>query len=92
MKGFFRKLFSPILGRFETGDGPYAVKPLNRKILVFIGLVFFGLASAVAYLSFEQRELGYLVPALVLSAVSLVSLVVGLLGSDRAVANIWGNR
>jgi len=77
---------------FENGDEPYAVKPLNRKILITIGVLFLGLVSVVIYLSYDKGEPGYLIPVVVFSAVSLVSLVVGLLGNDRAVAKIWGNR
>ena len=77
---------------FEKGNEDYVYKPLNRKILVVIGVLFLGLASAVAYLAVGQGETGFLLPVLVFAAVSLVTLVVGLLGSDRAVARIWGNR
>jgi hypothetical protein len=33
-----------------------------------------------------------MVPIVVFYGISLVALVVGLLGNDRAVARIWGNR
>ncbi|NOX76817.1 MAG: hypothetical protein GXP17_09475 [Gammaproteobacteria bacterium] len=92
MKKWLRKLFFPVLNMFENGDEPYAVKPLNRKILITIGVLFLGLVSVVIYLSYDKGEPGYLIPVVVFSAVSLVSLVVGLLGNDRAVAKIWGNR
>jgi hypothetical protein len=92
MKKHLRKLASPILNIFENGDEPYEVKPLNRKILIVIGVLFFGLASAVAYLSFDKGEAGYLIPVVVFSSLSLITLVIGILGNDRAVAKIWGNR
>jgi hypothetical protein len=92
MKKTLRKLFSPILNTFETGSEPYAYKPLNRKILIVIGVLFLGLTSAVGYLSFDKGEVGYLIPVIVFSGISLVTLVVGFLGSDRAVSKIWGNR
>jgi uncharacterized membrane protein (Fun14 family) len=91
MKPLLRKLFSPILNIFEAGDEPYAYKPLNRKILVVIGVLFLCLVSVVGYLSFDKGEVGYLIPVAVFSCISLVTLVVGLLGNDRAVAKIWGN-
>lgn len=90
MKPLLRKLFSPILNIFEAGDEPYAYKPLNRKILIVIGVLFLCLVSAVGYLSFDKGEVGYLIPVAVFSGISLVTLVVGLLGNDRAVAKIWG--
>jgi hypothetical protein len=92
MKQLLRKCCSPILNGLESGDEPYVVKPLNRKILVVIGVLFLGLGSAVAYLSIDMGEVGFLIPVVVFGGVSLVTLVVGLLGSDRAVAKIWGNR
>lgn len=92
MKDTLRKLFSPILNGFENGSEPYTYKPLNRKILIVIGVLFLALASGIAYLSFDKGELGYFLPVIVFSGISLVSLVVGLLGTERAVAKIWGNR
>lgn len=92
MKNALRKLFSPILNSFENGSEDFVYKPLNRKILMVIGVLFLMLASVVAYLSFDKGELGYFLPVIVFSGVSLVSLVVGLLGNDRAVSKIWGNR
>ena len=92
MKKILRKLFSPILNIFEAGNEPYAYKPLNRKILLVIGVLFLFLMTAVAYLSLDKGEPGYLIPVIVFSAISLVTLVVGLLGNERAVSKIWGNR
>ena len=92
MKKLLRKLFSPILNIFEASDGPYSVKPLNRKILIVIGVLFLGLASAVAYLAFDMGDVGFMIPVVVFFSVSLVTLAVGFLGTDRAVAKIWGNR
>ena len=92
MKNILRKLFSPILNIFESGNELYAYKSLNRKILLVIGVLFLFLMSAVAYLSFDKGEPGYLIPVIVFSGISLVTLVVGLLGNDRAVSKIWGNR
>ncbi len=92
MKTLLRRLFSPILNIFEAGDGPYSVKPLSRKILIIIGVLFLGLASIVAYLAFDMGDAGFMIPVVVFCIVSLVTLVVGFLGTDRAVAKIWGNR
>jgi len=92
MKTLLRKLFSPILNIFEKGEEAYVYKPLNRKILLVMGVLFLGLASAVAYLAFDHGDPGFALPVLVFSAIALVTLVVGLLGNERAVAKIWGNR
>lgn len=92
MKKLLRKLFSPILNIFEKGDEPYAYKSLNRKILLVIGILFLGLGSVVAYLALDMGEIGFMIPVVVFGGVSLVTLVVGLLGNERGVAKIWGNR
>jgi hypothetical protein len=92
MKNALRKMFSPILNIFESGDEPYVAKPLNRKILIVIGVLFSFLVSVVIYLSYDKGEPGYLIPVVVFSSVAIVALIVGFLGTDRAVAKIWGNR
>ncbi len=92
MKNTLRKIFSPILNVFEKGDEPYEAKPLNRKILIVIGVLFSFLVSVVIYLSYDKGEPGYLIPVVVFSGVAVVALIVGFLGTDRAVAKIWGNR
>lgn len=92
MKDILRKLFSFILKNFEKGNEPYSYKPLNRKILVFIGAVFFTLGSITTYMALSQQNYGYVLPSLVMLSVGTVCLVVGLLGNERAVAKIWGSR
>jgi hypothetical protein len=92
MKVFLRNIFSPILNFFEKGNEPYHLKPLNRKILVFMSILFLGLAFAVLYLMPADADKGYYLPVIVFSVIALVGLVIGLLGTDRAVAKIWGNR
>jgi len=92
MKKALRKIFSPVLNIFEKGDEAYNYKPLNRKILLFMSVVFMGLAVLVIYFSPDNGDLGYLIPVIVFMALSIVGLIVGLLGNDRAVSNIWGNR
>ena len=91
MKDTLRKLFWPILKPFEKGNGPFAYKPLNRKILLAVGRLFLVLALAVLAIA-PRNGPGFLIPVLVFGGVGLVGLVVGLLGSDRAVSNIWGSR
>jgi len=57
-----------------------------------MGVLFSLLATVVIYLSHDKGEIGYLVPVIVFSSVALVTLIIGFLGNDRAVAKIWGNR
>lgn len=92
MKQLLRMLFSPILNIFEKSTGPYAYKPLNRKILIFMGLVFAGLTSLVLNFIPEGVGVSFLIPVIVFGLIALVTLVVGFLGNERAVAKIWGNK
>ena len=92
MKQYLRILFSPILSVFEKGEEPYRYKSLNRKILIVMSVLFLGLAMTVLYIMPEDAETGYLLPVIVFSVVAIVGLVVGFLGTDRAVSKIWGNR
>jgi len=92
MKDQLRKIFSPILNIFENHEGPYNYKPLHRKILIVIGILFSGLAIGVIFLAPDEAGIGALFPVIVFLTAGIISLIVGLLGSDRAVARIWGNR
>ena len=92
MKILFRKLFSPLLNIFEKGDGPYSYRPSHRRILVIIGLLFAGLSCGVYIIYPAEGGPGLLFPVIVFLAVAAVCIIVGILGSDRAVANIWGGR
>ena len=92
MKSILRSFFSPILNIFEKGDDAYAYKPLNRKILIFMGLIFAGLTVLVLKFTPEGVGIGALIPVVVFGLVALVTLVVGFLGNERAVSKIWGDR
>lgn len=92
MKSQLRKMFWFILGMFEKGDEPYRYKPLNRKILVVVGLLFMFLSMVTFYFSRGVEGFGYLLPIVIFFCAGFVSITVGFLGSDRAVAKIWGNR
>ena len=92
MKELLRTLFSPILNVFESGDEEYLYKPMNRKILLIISVIFSCLASLVCYLIPAEADPGYYIPVIVFGCLGLVGLVVGALGNDRAVAKIWNNK
>lgn len=92
MKQVLRMLFSPILTIFEKGDDPFEYKSLNRKILIFMGIIFAGLATLVVLFVPQGVGVGFLIPVIVFGLVALVTLVVGFLGNERAVTKIWGDR
>ncbi len=92
MKAFLRKICSPVLNIFEKDNGPYVYKSMSRKILIAMGLMFAGIAAIVITYIINNAAYGYFLPAVVFSGVALVSLIVGLLGNERAVAKIWGNK
>lgn len=91
VKAIFRSIFSPILNIFESGTDDYEYKASHRTILLFMGSLFLGLAALVLWSAIGQ-DIGYFLPVVVFGALGLVSLVVGLLGNDRAVAKIWNSR
>jgi hypothetical protein len=86
-----RRLFSPILNKFESGSESYLYKASHRTILIVMGCLFCGLATAVFVLG-RGEELTYLLPVLVFGGAGLLSVLIGWLGNDRAVAKIWGSR
>mgnify|MGYP000019881263 FL=1 len=92
MKQFLTRVFWPILAPFEKGDSSAHYRPSHRKALLGMGFLFLVLAGVSAYISLRAGEAGGLAALVVFGGVGLVSWVVGFLGSDTAVARIWGNR
>ena len=91
MKKQLRAIFSPILNIFESGDEPISYKPSHRTILIVVGCLFSGLATVVFFLA-RGEEIGYLLPVLIFGCAGFIALLIGFLGTDRAVAKIWGSR
>ncbi len=92
MKTALRKVFWPILSFFENGTEAYNYKPSYRKITIFVGVLFLVLACGALYLTTLIEGYGPFIPFIVFTAVSLVSLIVGSLGTERAISKIWGNK
>ena len=92
MKAGLRKIFFPLLSRLESGDQAFVYKPSHRKILLAVGVLFSALGSTVAFIALNQQSSGHLFPALVFLLVGMFSIIVAALGTDRAVATIWGSR
>lgn len=91
MKDLFRRIFSPLLAIFESGEGEYKYERTHRIALVVLGLIFSGLGTAVLVLSVLFAQAGALIAAVFFLGIGITSLVIGGIGSDRAVAKIWGN-
>ena len=92
MLSLLRKLFSPLLNIFERNNDAFVVRSKNRAIVLFVGLVFGLLAFALPLYMPQLVRMGYWFVMIVFGLISFVGLVVGLLGSDKAVAKLLGSR
>jgi len=92
MTHFFKTIFSPILNIFENNNDEFVYRSLNRKIVLFISIVFSLLAFVLPYYMPQLVAMGYWFVMLVFGALSSVGLIVGILGSDKAVAKLLGSR
>ena len=92
MKTLLRQLCSPILNLFEKGPQPTIYKASNRTILLVMSVLFIGLATAVGYGAFHAKDIFFAFPVLIFGGGGLVCLIVGALGDQRAVMNIWGGK
>ena len=91
MKHILRILFSFILNFFESDTGSYIYKPSHRKVLIIMGILFLCLATLIITLA-QGQDAGYLFPAFIFGTIGFVSTLIGCIGTDRAVAKIWGSR
>jgi hypothetical protein len=92
MKNQLQQLFAPLLNLFEKGEGEYSYKPSFRRILLVVGYLFLVIASGALYVAVKAAMWGGLLPGSIFLIAGLVCLIVGLLGSDRAVAQIWKSK
>lgn len=92
MKKILRKIFQPILRIFESGEGEYLYKKSHRNILIAVGALFFILSATSAVSAISASQIGGFIPFIVFFVVGLVCEVIGLLGSNHAVAKIWGSK
>jgi len=91
-KTLARKLFAPLLDKLEAGDQPHRYTPKARLILWVTGLLFLGLASGLAVFLPEGTDPAVLIPIGIFGLVGFFAVVVAWLGSERAVARVWGCR
>lgn len=92
MKATLRKIASPILNYFESGDEAFAYKVSHRKILLAVGVLFLLVSSVSLFFTIKTGQYGGILPILVFLSAGVVCGVVGFLGTDRAVARIWKSR
>ena len=91
MKQQFRALFSFILTPLESGTAPYAYKRSHRIALLILSVLFTFLASIVFFIG-QDEDPTYLIPVILFGGVGFLGVTVGLLGTERAVAKIWGTK
>ena len=92
MKDALTKLFWPLLKPFESDKEPADYKKSHRVVLIIMGSLFALLGAGSGAAAVFVGELAGLVPAVVFFAVGFTAAVVGALGSNAAVAKIWGNK
>lgn len=92
MSDLLKKLFAPVLNIFEKNNDEFVYRPTNRKIVLFVSVVFALLAFGLPAYMPMLVEMGYWFVMIVFGGISLVGLIVGLLGSDKAVAKLLGSR
>ena len=92
MKAFLKKLFSPVLNPFEQGEEEFLYKSSHRVILLIVGGLFLVLSAGGLAAGILFNQLGAALPILIFFAVGACCIIVGSLGSDRAVAKIWGSK
>lgn len=90
MKSLLRKMFWPILKFFETGAEPVNYRKSHRVALIVVGVLFLGLSIGASIAAGYSGDPGAMIPFVVFFCLGLVALVVGTLGSNAAVAKIWG--
>jgi len=92
MKISLRKVFLPLLKIFEAGEADYQYKSSHRKILLVVAGLFITLSIVSATAAIVSAQIAGLIPCAIFFIVGLVCGIIGLLGNDRAVAKIWGNK
>jgi hypothetical protein len=92
MKSVFRKIFSPILNYFESGEDEFIYVRSHRIILLVVGVLFSVLASASAFAAILTAQFSAFIPVVIFFAAGAVCLIVSLSGNERAVATIWRSK
>jgi len=92
MKTLLQKIFSPLLSMFDSGEDDYNYQRSHRLILVVVGSLFSFLTAGILAVGINAEGWGFLFPAIIFGGVGLTSIIIGCLGSDRAVAKICSSK
>jgi len=92
MKTRLRKIFSPVLNFFETGNEAYIYKKSHRMALIVVGCLCLLLAFVSLAAALFTSPTGAIIPFSIFFLGGSLCLIIGALGTDRAVAKIWGSR
>ena len=92
MMNLLRKVFAPVLNIFENNNDEFVCRSLNRKIVLFVSAVFSLLAFGLPAFMPMLIEMGYWFVMIVFGTLAAVGFIVGILGSDKAVAKLLGSR
>lgn len=90
MKDVLTRLAWPLLKFFETDEGSEHYKPSHRVILSIVGSLFLVLAALSLAAGLFSGQISAAVPVVVFFAVGSLALMIAGLGSNAAVAKIWG--
>lgn len=92
IKASARQLFSPILSPLEDSPKPYAYTRQSRLILWLMSALFVGLAIALAAWLPGKTDGSIWIPVAVFGLLGSFGALVAWLGTDKAVARVWGSR
>jgi hypothetical protein len=85
-----QKIFSPILSYFEKGSENYRPASWKRPVLLVVSIIFITLAIAVPLVAPSDVRAGAFLPTIVFGVIGFTGFIIGVLGSDHAVAKLLG--
>ena len=92
MKNILTRIFWPILKFFEADEGPANYKKSHRVALNIVGALFIFLSLVSAVAASSIGGVSSLIPVIIFFCAGIVAVIVGALGSNRAVSKIWGTK
>jgi lipopolysaccharide export LptBFGC system permease protein LptF len=92
IKASARQIFSPILSPLEDSPRPYVYTRQSRLILWVMSVLFIGLAIALGVWLPNKTDGSVWIPVGVFGLLGTFGVLVAWLGTDKAVAKVWGSR